>query len=162
MNEQATPSTELRDVLIEYEGIQREEKTLSERKAALKEKLAKHMQSQNAAEWMPEIDGRLFKVRYRHATTVEYDEETLHQRLGDRYRLVLGPDPRKVRRHLDEIAPLLEPCLDIIGSPVPHKVKEAITAGVVKADEFRGAFKKTEKDYITVSQPAPPMTEPSL
>lgn len=160
MNERVLPSPELRDVLIEYERIQQAEKALSERKTALKEILAKHMQALGAAEWMPEIDGRQFKIRYRHATTVEYDEETLRRRLGDRYRLVLGPDPRKLRRHLDEIAALLEPGLDVIGSPVPDKVKEAIASGAVKAEEFKGAFKKTEKDYITVSQPSLPQRDP--
>ncbi len=159
MNEAATPTPELRDVLLEYEKVQQEEKALSERKAALKEKLAMHMRSLHATEWMPDVDGRLFKVRYRQATSVEYDEEALRQRLGDRYRHVLGPDPRKVRRHLDEIAPLLEPSLEIIGSPVPNKVKEAIATGVVSADEFKGAFTKTEKEYITVSQPAQTSTE---
>jgi len=161
MNELATPTPELRDILLEYEGIQREEKALSERKDALKEKLALHMRSLNATEWMPEVEGRLFKVRYRHATVVEYDEEALRQRLGARYRHVLSPDPRKVRRHLGEVAPLLEPSLDVIGSPVPDKVKEAIASGVVSADEFKGAFKKTDKEYITVSQPTRTSTEQS-
>ncbi len=153
MNDQAIPSPELTAVLREYEEIQREEKALKERKTALKDKLAAHMQALRATEWMPQVDGRSFKVRYRETVVINYDEETLRQRLGERYRQVLGPDLRKLRHHLDEVAPLLEPQLGIIGSPVPDKVKAAIASGLVSADEFKGAFEKTEKQYIAVSQP---------
>ena len=156
MNQLAIPTPELRQILLEYEDIQRQERALRDQKEALREKLVTHMRSLQAAEWTPEIDGRPFKVRYRHSASVEYDEELLRQRLGDRYRQVLGPDPRKVRRHLDEVAHLLEPSLDIVGSPMPDKVKAAIASGLVSADEFKGAFNKTQKDYIAVSQPTRP------
>ena len=154
MNEPATPSPEMSAVLKEYEEIQREEKALKERKAALKDKLAAHMQTLNTKEWTPDIEGRPFKVRYRETVVINYDEAALRQRLGERYRHVLGPDLRKLRHHLDEVAPLLEPRLDIIGSPVPDKVKTAIAAGLVSAEEFKGSFEKTEKQYITVSRPS--------
>ncbi len=155
MNDAAVPSPEMCELLKAYEAIQQEEKALHERKSALREKLVETMRERNAAEWLPRVDGRLFKVRYRHAITIDYDEDTLRHRLGDRYRQVLAPDPRKLRAHLAEVAPLLEPQLDVVGSPSPEKVKAAIDAGVVSADEFKGAFEKTEKHYITVSQPEP-------
>ncbi len=155
MNDAAVPSPELCELLKTYEAIQREEKALHERKAALKEKLVAHMQALNANEWLPRVDGRLFKVRYRHAVNIDYDEDALRQRLGERYRHVLGPDLRKLRYHLDEVTPLLESQMEVIGSPVPDKVKAAVEAGLIRADEFKGAFEKTEKHYITVSQPEP-------
>jgi hypothetical protein len=82
---------------------------------------------------------------------VTYDEAKLQQRLGDRYAAILAPDPKKIRKHLGEVTPLLAPILPLVGSPDPERVKAALEGGSVTKAEFVGAFEKTERHCIVVS-----------
>ena len=141
-------------LLRSYLAVQDEERALREKKTELQEQLAAHMQAMHSAEWMPEVDGQRLKVRYRERTRIDYDEERLRERLGDRYRLLLRPDARKLRRHLDAVESCLTDMLDVIGSPDPDRVKEAIESGCVSAEEFRGAFEKRKVVQVAVSRPA--------
>ena len=46
--------------------------------------------------------------------------------------------------------------LDLIGSPVPEKVKESVEACRVRKEEFAGAFKREEVVSIAVSRRSEP------
>jgi hypothetical protein len=97
------------------------------------------------------VDGTRLKVSYRSVSSVEYDEEKLRARLGDGYHALLEPDLKKLRAELPSLGQELQPLLDRIGTPSPEKVKAAIEAGTVSAEEFKGAFKKIVKEYISVA-----------
>jgi ElaB/YqjD/DUF883 family membrane-anchored ribosome-binding protein len=142
---------EIQEVLKEYTALQQEEQTLKERKHALQEKLKSHLRSGEKNIWYPEVDGVRLKVSCRSTSNVEYDEETLRARLGERYSSLLDPDIKKLRAELPNLGNELEPLLDRIGSPSPDKVKAAVENGTVSAEEFKGAFTKTTKEYISVS-----------
>ncbi len=151
MSQSITP--ELAALLRAYLAVQDEERALREKKTALQRQLAAHMQALGAAEWLPDVDGQRLKVRYRENTRIEYDETCLRERLGERYRLLLRPDLRKLRRHLDAVEPHLAEMLDVIGSPDPGRVKEAIETGRISAEEFQGAFEKRKVVQVAVSRP---------
>lgn len=144
-------TAELEGILKEYTALQQEEQALKERKHALQEKLKAHLRSDEKNIWYPEVGDICLKVSYRSVPQVEYDEEKLRARLGDRYHALLEPDIKKLRAELPNIGNELEPLIDRIGSPSPEKVKAAIEAGTVSADEFKGAFTKTVREYISVS-----------
>ena len=144
-------TAEIEEALKEYTQLQQEEQTLKERKHALQEKLKAHLRSDDKNIWYPEVRGMRLKVSYRSTSNVEYDEETLRARLGDRYRSLLDPDIKKLRAELPNLGNELTPLLDRIGSPSPEKVKAAAESGTVSADEFKGAFVKTVKEYISVA-----------
>ncbi len=152
MNEPIDVSEELRVVLKEYESLQEQERYIRERKGELQQRLAEHMKSLRASVWMPSVEGNLYKVLYRKSMRVDYDEALLSERLGNRYRSLLRPDIKKIRAHLDAVEPQLQTVLDLVGSPDPEKVKEAVEAGVVTTDEFKGAFKKTDTVHVSVSR----------
>lgn len=152
MNESMDVPEELRAVLKEYESLQEQERHIRERKGELQQRLAAHMESLRASVWMPSVEGHLLKVRYRKSTRVDYNESVLSERLGDRYRSLLRPDIKKIRAHLDAVEPQLQAVLDLVGSPDPEKVKDAVASGVVSMDEFKGAFKKTETVHVSVSK----------
>ncbi len=141
----------LEETLKEYTEIQQEEQELKARKQALQEKLKAHLRNDERKVLYPEIGGARLKVSYRSAVQVEYAEEELKSRLGERYRLILKPDPKKLRVELPNLENELEPLLDRIGSPSPDKVKAAVESGVVSAEEFKGAFTKTLREYVTVA-----------
>jgi ElaB/YqjD/DUF883 family membrane-anchored ribosome-binding protein len=144
-------AAEIEEALEEYTQLQQEEQALKERKHALQEKLKAHLRSDDKNIWYPEVRGMRLKVSYRSTSNVEYDEETLRARLGDRYTTLLEPDIKKLRAELPSLGNELEPLLDRIGSPSPDKVKAAVENGTVSTDEFTGAFTKTTKEYISVA-----------
>lgn len=140
------------DVLRRYLEIQGEEQRLKEEKARLQDRLAEHMKALRKNQWCPDIDGKSLKVRFSESTVVDYNEELLRQRLADRYVSILEPDVRKIRRAIADVAPLLQPIIEQIGSPSPDRVRSAIEAGVVQKEEFTGAFEKTTKRMVAVSK----------
>lgn len=140
------------ELLRRYLRIQEEEQRLKEEKAALQERLAAFLATRGESSWYPEVDGQKLKVRCQTATVVEYDEPVLRQRLGERYSALLGPDWRKIRRHLGDVEQALKPHLNLIGSPQPNLVRSAIEQGVVSREDFAGAFKKTVRRTVAVGK----------
>jgi len=161
------PAPEIEALLNRYLAIQQQEQTLKEEKSALQERLAQHLERMGCNMWFPEVAGQKLKVRHQKETVVEYDEEALQQRLGERYAALLEPDWRKIRRNLAALTPALAPHMSVIGSPTAAKVREAIQTGIVKAEEFAGAFEKRTRHLVAVSRvreedrraPEPPPVE---
>jgi hypothetical protein len=152
---EALPET-MQIVLNRYLAIQQEERRLQVEKDGLQEQLAAFMEAGKLAQWYPEIGGLRLSVRYRKSVHIDYDEEVLRNRLGDRYRMLLRPDIRKIRRNLDAIESSLSGVLDLVGSPVPEKVKEAVETGRVRKEEFAGAFKRSEDFTVAVARRGDP------
>ena len=146
------PAPEIQALLTRYLSIQQQEQTLKEEKSALQERLAQHMERLGCNMWFPEVAGQKLKVRHQKDTVVEYDEEALRTRLGERYAAILEPDWRKIRHNLPALAPALAPHMPMIGSPSANKVREAVQSGIVKAEEFTGAFEKKTRHLIAVSR----------
>lgn len=144
-------SGEMEAVLREYTQLQKQEQMLKEHKHELQEKLKAHLRGDDKRVVYPEIDGIRLKVSYRNVPQVEYYEDELRKRLGGRYHDLLEPDIRKLRAELPNLEKELEPLLDRIGSPSPDKVKAAVKSGMVSADEFKGAFRKTTREYVSVA-----------
>jgi len=71
---------------------------------------------------------------------VTCNERIPQQRLGERYVQILAPGLNKLRSKMAEVEGLLAPALLSIGSPSREKVKAAIANGVVRQEEFTGAF----------------------
>ena len=157
MSHPAQPPTppELAQVLRRYLQIQAEENKLKEEKAALQQKLADHMAGGRLQYWSPEVDGQPLKVRCQESAVFEYDEPVLRERLGARFASILAPDIKKIRRHLADLAPVLAPALDTIGSPSPDRVRAAVEQGIVKKEEFAGAFEKTIRRTVAVTRVRP-------
>ncbi len=118
-------------------------------------RLDQHMGSRGQTLWFPDLDGQRLKVRAQETTSIEYDEETLRQRLGSRYALILAPDPQKIRRSLPQLADVLSPVMDLVGSPAPDKVRAAIEGGQIAREEFAGAFKRTIRRLVAVARIRP-------
>ena len=105
--------------------------------------------------WAPVVAGTPVKVRYARETVVEYDEPVLRERLGERYVHVVRPDPRKIRSHLAELEPLLAPALARIGTPDRDRVRAAVERGLVRTEEFAGAFRKQTRTRLAVMRAQP-------
>ena len=150
---QLTP--EVGQVLGRYLEIQRLQQELQEEKARLQQSLTAFLAREQDGMWYPTVAGTPLKVRYARESVVEYDEVALRQRLGDRYVHVLRPDPRKIRQNLAALEPLLAPKLADIGTPDRDRVRGAIERGLVRADEFAGAFRKSQRVKIAVMRALP-------
>ena len=146
---------ELAAALRRYLAIQAEEQKLRDEKTRLQETLGRHLTERRLACWYPDIDGQRLKVRYSAHTVVEYNEAVLRERLGERYASILAPDIRKIRRCLPEIAPLLTPVMDKVGAPAADRVRAAVEQGLVRKEEFAGAFQKTTRRLVAVSRARP-------
>ncbi len=121
-----------------------------EERVFLRERIVELMAANQQRERRMDVDGQPMMLRVQVRRKVRYDEEVLRERLGDRYRQILAPDARKVRKHAAELGPALDEHLELIGSPTPERVQSAIEGGLVSADEFRGAFKKDTTRVLNV------------
>ncbi len=143
---------EIEKTLKRYIDIQAEQARLQEEKAQLQEKLKAFLAPTGATQWQVALADERLKVIYREKTDVEYDEDVLRERLGDRYRMILSPDVRKIKAALGGLRDALDPYLPQIGSPDSEKVREAVQSGVVTTDEFRGAFVKHQHRTVAVTR----------
>ena len=150
MGMQPPLTPEIEQTLSRYLEVQREERLLAEEKERLQEVLKSHLADMKGSYWYPVVGGCALKVRCHREVRIDYNEELLRKRLGSRYVHVLKPDIAKLRRHLSEVASYLTPALELIGSPARERVQEAIQGGLVRQEEFAGAFEKSVRRTIAV------------
>ena len=142
-------------LLRRYESIMAEMETLEEKKQALRATIITALDRAGLEDHSLNVEGRTFRCTLKRQTKVTYDENLLRSRLGDRYRSILAPDPGKIRKHMEKIAPLLEPRLDLVGSPSRELVKQRVSEGTVRIGEFAGAFEKKDLTTLYIRQRRP-------
>ena len=142
----------VQEALKRYVEIQEEVAKLETEKKQCRGVLMAYMQETKQTLWSPSLDSKQLTVRYFQKTTIKYDEALLQQRLGDKYLHLLEPDMAKIKTHLQEVAPLLQPALQQIGSPSREKVKAAVEAGTIDRKAFEGAFTKIDASVFSVGR----------
>jgi len=146
---------ELTDILRRYIQNQEAEQRLREEKKQLQDELKQALQHMQGRFWYPTVDGVDLKVVHSRMEQVVYDDDVLHERLGDRFALVARPDLKKMRRHMGQVEPCLAPILNVVGSVDRERVKQAVESGAVRAEEFRGAFRKEAVVRLAVMRQRP-------
>ena len=146
------PTPEIETALKRYVEIQATERELKEEKQALQKAIADYMARAQVEKWFPIIDGTALQVSRSVRVKVEYDEDLLRGRLGQRFVKLLVPDSKKMAQYKAEVHELLEPMMDTIGRIDREQVRSAIEQGVIRKEEFAGAFSKTERPSVTVSR----------
>ena len=142
---------EIEQALTRYVEIQKESAALQEERYRLRDQIAAYMEGKDAWLISPEVDGARLSVRNTVKTVVDYDEVLLKERLGEDYKLILWPDPAKIKKNLSRVAPLLTSILEEIGSPSQEAIKAAILGGKIKKELFVGAFEKRQSRTFSVS-----------
>jgi hypothetical protein len=142
----------VQEALKRYVEIQEAVAKLEDEKKQCREKLVAHMHETGQSLWSTSLDAKQLTVRYFSKTTVKYDEALLQQRLGDTYLQLLEPDLSKIKAHLQEVAPLLKPLLQQVGTPSREKVKAAVEAGTIDRKAFEGAFTKVDSSIFSVGR----------
>ena len=150
---------EIGAMLTRYGEVLDLEERLRLEKIGLREQLYRIMGTQGLERFQTRVGEQGFKVSRREKVEVIYDEELLESRLGDRYRDILAVDTKKIRKNLEEVAPLLAPMLDLLGTPSRDKVRESIEAGVLKVEDFAGSFQKTVTPMVYVSRIKEPVDD---
>lgn len=140
---------ELADLLRQYRELTGEMARLEAEKVRLREAIKTRVQQQGRPASIVMGDARI-GARVKTSTTVTYDEEGLRRRLGERFRAILAPNVTKMRDHMEEVRPLVEPILDKIGSVSRERVQQAIESGCLKSEDFAGMFKKERKEVLYV------------
>ncbi|MBN2451190.1 MAG: hypothetical protein JXR77_12420 [Lentisphaeria bacterium] len=144
--------TRIEPLLQRYLAIQVEQDRLQQEKAQLRDQLKACLAGEEHRAFAATIGGVPIRVSYSRREEVRYDDDLLRERLGPRYADVARPDLRRLRHHLEEIEPLLTPALAVIGAVDRDRVREAIARGVVRAEEFRGAFRRQMVERLAVSR----------
>ncbi len=150
--EMAAMLTRYAELIDLEEGIRRE-------KAGLRDELYRLMGAQGMERIRTRVGEQGFKVSRRQKVEVTYDEELLASRLQERYREILAVDTKKLRKNLDEVAPLLESKLELVGTPTRDKVRAAIESGALQVEDFAGTFEKTVTPMVYVSRVKDPEAE---
>ncbi len=145
-----TPGIEtlLKQYLLCCSHLEKKEEERMSTEQALTEQLG----NRSRGVWEIEAGGKKVRVEVRKQTQIEYDEDTLRKRLEDRYEAILKPDLEKIAPVLDQIEACFDHILGVIGSPSPDKVREAIEEGLVTREEFDGAFRKTTRAKISITE----------
>lgn len=152
---------ELERVVHRLSVVEENLKQLSEERTFLRERIIELMVDAGHKQRDTLVDGQPVVLRVQERRKVRYDEERLRQRLGERYRRILAPDTKKMRKHAKELGPVLEPHLELIGTPTPDLVQAAIADGVVTAAEFRGAFRKDTTRSLYMRRLTSKKTDPN-
>ena len=143
---------EITEALKRYIDIQAEQARLQDEKSQLQETLKAFLAPTGGTQWQVALADSRLKVVYREKTDVEYNEDVLRQRLGERYKMILSPDVRKIKTGLAGLKGALDPYLQQIGSPDSEKVREAVQSGLIATDEVRGAFVKHRRQSVAVTR----------
>ena len=146
-----TPSqTQVEASLRRYLAIQKMMRELEDERQTLRDRLVCHMNAQRKTAWQTKVDDTDVNIRCVPQTVVAYNEPVLRERLGIRYVEILDVDLKKLKEHLSDAAPLLNPLLPFIGTPSREKVRDAIEQGRIEPRLFEGAFTKTETHRFAV------------
>ena len=156
----ATP-TDLTALVLQLDELEGQLKQLNERKKELREQLKGALQRAGLREHATPMGDHTIRLKLRQTVKVRYDEEVLKQRLGERYSLLLEPDARRMRKHMDVVAPLLDPVLDLVGTPSRDLVAQLVKEGTFSVEDFAGAFEKEKKATLYVQRVKPRATGPT-
>ena len=140
----------LPDLIAELDALEEQLEQLGERKAELRTAIADTMAASGLDNYQTAIGDRPIRVRITRQTKVDYDEDLLRERLGDRYTLLLEPDPTRIRKNMDVVEPLRDPVLDVVGAPSRERVEQLVRDGTIQAGEFSGAFSKEVRTTLYV------------
>ena len=141
---------ETANAIRRYMRIQREMAQLEREKEQIRNSLVMELGDKVPTIWRLILDGKPLVIVHSHRTTVRYDEETLRDRLGDRYPEILELDGTKIRKNRDLVRPYLAAVLDQVGTPSAARVESAIRSGAVSPDVFRDAYQKTVTPFISI------------
>ena len=149
---------ELERVLERLDEVDEKIELLQLDKTQLRERIAELMGMLGRDRIKVDGGDHTTSLRLTRRTHITYDEGVLRERLGDRYRSILEPEMKRIRKHLPEIGHLLEPALDLVGAPTRERVEQQILEGSLSASDFAGAFDKNTTDVLyvrrSVSQPS--------
>jgi hypothetical protein len=140
--------SDLNELLTEYHRLVLQVRELEEKKKSLRQEITTRIQGREFA--AVQTGDHEVRATLATSTFVQYDEEGLRQRLGNRFRFILDPDPKKIQQHLPELRPVLEPFLDTIGTVSRERVKQAIEMNLLSSDDFTGLFEKETRTRLTI------------
>jgi hypothetical protein len=161
MSEPNTDATTLEELLQRYDAVLQQLDALQDQKNELRQEIQQRLLAAGRAGAEIESDGKVLKATVRTRRVVEYDQALLRERLGERYRLVLAPDMRKIKANLEAVEPLLGPVIEECGSPSQDRVRDAIESGALQREDFRGAFSSEDRSTLYVRRVSPRAAAPS-
>jgi hypothetical protein len=118
------------------------EAQIAQEQAEVRAELAAFLESRAVKGWSGQIMGRPVRVTRQERTQITYDEDLLRQRLGERYRLVIGLDRKRLAQREEEVLRWLGDHAPEVCTVDREKVRAALEKGECSSDEFRGAFER--------------------
>jgi len=161
MTDAGAAPTDITGLVMQLDELESQIRQLNEQKKALREQLTDAMQASGLKEHATPMEDHTVRLKLRQSVKIKYDEEVLRQRLGERYVLLLEPDAKRMRKHMDVVAPLLDPVLDLVGAPSRDLVAQYVKEGTFAVEDFKGAFDKEKKATLYVQRVKPKATGPT-
>ncbi len=146
---------DLQALLREYRQVEAEIDAMEADRQSLRLRIQEVMTAAGHDTESVTVDDETLFLVLEHRSEISYQEDTLRERLGEKYIGILDPDPRKLRRCPPEVRVALEPYLDRIGSPSRQRIRQAIETGALQASLFEGAYEKKRKTILYVKKRAP-------
>lgn len=136
----------------ELEKVEGEILALENERRKIREEIGNLILEHGRRVYLLKTDKILYVLKYKKLEKINYHENLLKDRLQDRFKTILVPDPNKLRKNMDKAIKLLDPILEEIGKVSKERVKEQVKLGHIQLDEFKGAFTKEVKNVLYVSQ----------
>ncbi len=101
---------------------------------------------------MPTSHGAV-KLQRHERVRIEYDDCVLRQRLGDEVWLMLSSlDKNKLKQQEQNLPAWLGNHYALVASLDRRKVKEAVEAGQIDGNLFKGAFSKDIQEVVSITR----------
>ncbi|MDX9723357.1 MAG: hypothetical protein RBU37_21595 [Myxococcota bacterium] len=142
---------ELQTTLTRYVALREQAQQLEEERKQLSKALGAHMKQLGLDSLELTVGEQNYVVRRSLTTRIRYDTSILQQRLGPRYLHLLAVDHKKLKSCGDQLREWLGAHLLEVGSPRRQLVKEAVEKGLVKVEEFAGAFRREQRAVVSVT-----------
>ncbi|MFC1746597.1 hypothetical protein ACFL35_21575 [Candidatus Riflebacteria bacterium] len=133
----------LEKIIQRYVEIENIIAQLEEEKDEIRDALKNMLLDAGAEKRIVDTKEHIIQLSLSKRTRVEYDEEKLKARLGDKIRYVLTPDIKRIRQNFNALLDIPEVDPLKYGKPAKNLVKQCIQNKVFRLEEFSGTFEKS-------------------
>lgn len=136
-------TTQYRRVILEIDGLEQQ-------KLQLKTQIQQYIESQQQPSISIPLDNERVSLELKQQTSIEYDENLLKKRLGDKYRDILEIDAVKLRNWSIENKEIVWHMAEYLSAPSHNKIEAMIENGKLYERDLAGTFTKRTTSILYI------------
>ncbi|MBT3235614.1 MAG: hypothetical protein HN353_06670 [Bdellovibrionales bacterium] len=143
---------DISELVEEIKAIDGTMEGLKAQRQNLREQILLRLQSNSINSLQVKLDeDESYSVSKRVFSKVSYDQQELKERLDyEKFCSLLVLDNKKIKKEQSRVMYYLKPMLEDVGTISTKLVKEQIEVGNLKAEDFKGAFSKEDREFLYI------------